>query len=128
MAEEISETETNKYDAFMRRFEQARMNVDELLTIPQLTCGQFSRDEVMETHNLGLNSAAVVKPTELDTFVFFRQFNEKFKKEIDEFNKLKQKYETNDMRVLRDHYLDENNYDQNHRARHFQGVWKDGED
>lgn len=125
MADELSDSEMQKYDAFTQRLEQARLNVDELLRIPQLTCGQYEMQDVMKTYSLGLDSISAVKPTEFETFVFFRQFYDKFKTEIDEYNKLKQKYETNDAQRLREHYLDDNGYTEDHLARFFNPCWKE---
>lgn len=129
MAEEMSAEEIAKQDDFRRNLVQKEVQkANEYLSAPQLTCGQFEQGEVWDVFENDWLAIGQIKPTEFDTFNFFANFKQKFAKEINAFEEMKERLGTNDEDKLRLAYLNENNYAPSHLARHFNPFWKLAED
>lgn len=113
------------FEDFTRRAMEATDKVNILVTIPQLTCGQFTQDEVMEPYRLGFRSIGDVREQDYETYQFYSIFYKKFSKEIAEYEEMKERLGDIGKDELRKQYLDDNNFSPLSNARSFNPCWKE---
>lgn len=99
--------------------------VNALMTIPQLTCGQFSQDEIMGPYEAGFRAIGVAREQDYEMFQFYPAFYKKFAKEIEEYNDMRERFGDIGKDELRRRYLDEKKYPEQHNARWFNPCWKE---
>lgn len=113
------------FEDFTRRAFEATEKVNVLITIPQLTCGQFSQDDVMGPYLAGFRSIGDVREQDYETYQFYSIFYKKFAKEIAEYEEMTERLGDIGKDELRKQYIDENNFAPLSNVRFFNPCWKE---
>jgi hypothetical protein len=111
-------------ELWARRFVEGEKRVSAYMYIPQLTCGQFTSQEVLGVFEADVEMLSRIRELDdridfLHNGTFFGGFDLRFHNEIAEFELMKRRLGTENMEEIRRAYLDECGYPENHPARHF---------
>jgi hypothetical protein len=112
-----------------RRFVEGERRVSAYMYIPQLTCGQFTSKEVLGVIEAEVEMLGQIRELEdridfLNKGTFFGRFDLRFRNEIAEFELMKRRLRTESMHEIRQAYLEENGYPENHLARYFNPYYR----
>jgi uncharacterized glyoxalase superfamily metalloenzyme YdcJ len=126
MAEELSEQQMEELrQDFYERFEEAFKPINIFITSPQMTCGQVKKDELLSTYDSDMNAARTAKASEMETFEFFKNMKSKYSAEMAAFDEMRERIGTDNINELREQYMKENNFPQDHLARFFNPLYRE---
>jgi hypothetical protein len=117
-------------ELWTRRFVESEKRVSAYMYIPQLTCGQFTSQEVLGVIEAEVEMLSRIRELEdridfLQNGTFFGGFDSRFRNEIAEFELMKRRLGTESMDEIRQAYLEECGYPEDHLARHFNPYYRD---
>lgn len=118
--EELQDAQKDFYERFMKAYAE----FDEYFGCPHLTCGEYTWEEVRKPFSNDVAAAGAAVASEYDTFQFFASFKEKFAKEIEAYNDLKERVGSAAMADLREQYMNEQGFKPDHPARMYNPFWK----
>lgn len=124
MAEENIENMRDVEDDFRTRLAQEDMQIGLFMSSPQMTCGQHEFNDIITAYEIDRAAAGSARVQDMEMFPFFQQIKKRFAKEFKEFEEMQDRMSGAGIPEMRQAYLNENNFPENHPARAFEAYYK----